>query len=362
MHVLFDPQGRPFLLGSQMRWELEPNTFLARLSIISGRTSSPRTWRSYAYQLADWLSFCDKAGLEWRRVTELNIATYRNILGSESSPQTGRPLKRTTINHKLSVICGFYLFVQKKGWIDALPFELEATRVPYRTFGELKPRAKLDAGSATGSGLRLTEPSEDLQIPPREEVRRFIKSFRGWRDRLIAEALWLTGMRSAEVCSLPLNALPEDPSSIEKDTVAIKILGKGQKWRTILFPVRLLRSIHRYVHMERRRASGPKNPGTAFVGRTGGPLKTSAINRVFSTNCKRTGFHIWPHLLRHAYAVERLAYLQDIGAPNPLKTLQVELGHASMATTERYLHMTERMRSDLIAAHNSFVDRLLEEE
>ena len=130
MHVLFDPQGRPFLLGSQMRWELEPNAFLTRLSIISGRTSSPRTWRSYAYQLADWLSFCEKAGLEWRRVTELNIATYRNILGSELSPQTGRPLKRTTINHKLSVICGFYLFVQKKGWIDALPFELEATRVP----------------------------------------------------------------------------------------------------------------------------------------------------------------------------------------------------------------------------------------
>jgi integrase len=67
-------------------------------------------------------------------------------------------------------------------------------------------------------------------------------------------------------------------------------------------------------------------------------------------------------MLRHCYAVERLAYLQDIGAPNPLKTLQLELGHASMATTERYLHLTERMRSDLIAVHNSFVDRLLEEE
>ena len=101
-----------------MRWELEPNAFLAKVSIVSGRTNSPRTWRSYAYQLADWLSFCEKAGLEWRRVTELNIATYRNILGSELSPQTGRPLKRTTINHKLSVICAFYLFVHKKGWID----------------------------------------------------------------------------------------------------------------------------------------------------------------------------------------------------------------------------------------------------
>jgi hypothetical protein len=88
MHVLFDAQGRRFLLCPQMGWELEPNAFLARLSIISGKTSSSRIWRSYAYQLADWLSFCEKAGLEWRRVTELNIATYRNILASESSLQT----------------------------------------------------------------------------------------------------------------------------------------------------------------------------------------------------------------------------------------------------------------------------------
>src|SRR5712691_5404741 len=269
MHVFFDPDGRPFLLGTEMRWEPEPNAFLARLSIVSGKTSSPRTWRSYAYQLADWLSFCERVGVGWRRATEWNLATFRNILASKSSLQTERPLKRGTINHKLSVICQFYRFAQKKGWIDALPFELDAVRVPYRSFGDLRPGAKLGAGPATGNNLRLTEPREEVQIPPRQEVRRFIKSFRCWRDQLIAETLWLTGIRSAEVCSLPLNALPEDPSSIEKDTVAIKILGKGQKWRAILFPVRLLRSIHRYVHMERRHASGSKNPGTAFVGRTG---------------------------------------------------------------------------------------------
>jgi len=362
MHVFFDPRGRPFLLGPEMRWELEPNAFLARLSIVSGKTSSPKTWRSYAYQLADWLSFCERLGLECRHATELNIATYRNILASESSLQTGRPLKRSTINHKLTVICQFYKFAQKKGWIDALPFELEAARVPYRTFGALTPQAKPDTGLTMGNSLRLTEPREELQIPPRQEVRRFISSFRSWRDQLIAEAIWLTGMRSAEVCSLPLNALPEDPNSIEKEAVAIKIIGKGQKWRAVLFPVRLLRSINRYVQMERRRsASGAKSPSSVFVGRTGKPLKTSALNRVFSTNCKRTGLHIWPHLLRHVYAVERLGYLQDIGAPNPLKTVQMELGHAHMATTERYLHVTERMRGDVIELHNSFVDRLLEE-
>jgi site-specific recombinase XerD len=139
-------------------------------------------------------------------------------------------------------------------------------------------------------------------------------------------------------------------------------MGKGQKQRAVLFPVRLLRSIDRYVHMERRRRvkAGPVRPGTVFLGRAGKPLQTPAVDRVFSTNRKRTGLKIVPHLLRHCYAVERLAYLQDIGAPDPLKTVQMELGHAHMATTERYLHVTERMRGDVIAKHNGFVDRLLE--
>ncbi|WP_035352716.1 hypothetical protein [Edaphobacter aggregans] len=85
MHLFFDEDGRPFLLDSEMRWELELNAFLTRMSIVSGTTRSPKTWRSYAYQLADWLSFCENVGLGWRNVTELNIATYRNILASEAS-------------------------------------------------------------------------------------------------------------------------------------------------------------------------------------------------------------------------------------------------------------------------------------
>ena len=329
--------------------------------MVSGKTSSARTWRSYAYQLADWLSFCERIGVEWRHATELNLATYRNILSAESSPQTGRPLKRSTINHKLSVICEFYRFAHRKGWIDALPFELEAARLPHRTSGDFNSHAPAGRGVLTGNSVRLPEPTEDLRIPPRQDVRRFIASFRSWRDQLLAQIMWLTGMRCSEVCALVVNALPDDPSSIDKETVAVTILGKGQKRRAVLFPVRVLRSIDRYMQMDRwRRASGSTTSrDRVFVGRTGTPLEPAAVNRVFTTNGKRAGVHIWPHLLRHCYAVERLAYLQDIGAPNPLKVVQMELGHAHLATTERYLHVTERMRAEVLEAHNSFVDRLL---
>ena len=361
MHVFFDSQGRPFLLDSQMRWGIEPNAFLARVGLVSGRTSSARTWRSYAYQLADWLSFCERVGIEWRHASELNLATYRNILSTESSPQTGRPLQRSTINHKLTVICEFYRFAHRKGWIEVLPFELEAARLPHRTFGDLDPHAQAGPRARPGTSVRLPAPQGELRIPPRQEVRRFIASFRSWRDQLLAQIMWLTGMRCSEVCALPLTALPNDPCTIAKETVAIPILGKGQKRRAVLFPVRVLRAIDRYLQMDRwRRASdSTTSRGRVFVGRAGRPLEPAAVNRVFATNGRRAGLHIWPHLLRHCYAVERLAYLQDIGAPNPLKVVQMELGHAHLATTERYLHVTERMRADVLEAHNSFVDRLL---
>ena len=90
------------------------------------------------------------------------------------------------------------------------------------------------ARTAASSSLRLSEPTEEMDIPPRREVRRFIKSFQRWRDQLMAELMWLTGMRCSEVCSLPLHALPEDPAAIEKETVSIKITGKGQKRRAVL--------------------------------------------------------------------------------------------------------------------------------
>jgi hypothetical protein len=62
MHVFFEPDGRPFILDSQMRWNAEINAYLARLSAIRGATSSPKAWRSYAYELADWLAFCERIG------------------------------------------------------------------------------------------------------------------------------------------------------------------------------------------------------------------------------------------------------------------------------------------------------------
>jgi len=153
MHVFFDPDGRPFLLGTEIRWKPEPNAFLARLSIVGGKTSSPRTRRSYAYQLADWLSFCDRIGVGWRHATELNLATFPEYPRIGTEPSNGTAPQTEHDQSQNVVICQFYRFAQKKGWIDALPFELDAVRVPYRSFGDLRPSWVL--GPATGKQLEV---------------------------------------------------------------------------------------------------------------------------------------------------------------------------------------------------------------
>ena len=101
--------------------------------------------------------------MDWQRVTELDIAKYRNILASEPSIQTGRTLKRSTINHKLGVITQFYRFALKKGWIATPPFDLELIRIPGGAGAAFTPQRT----ACVATSLRLREAREELDIPLR---------------------------------------------------------------------------------------------------------------------------------------------------------------------------------------------------
>jgi hypothetical protein len=102
VHVYFDKEERPFLLDADMRWAVEPNAFLVYVSVIKGKTGSPRTWRSYAYQFADWLAFCEKIGVEWRHATLLTIATYVLCrLEMEPLPQIAGNIVQNSVNFVL---------------------------------------------------------------------------------------------------------------------------------------------------------------------------------------------------------------------------------------------------------------------
>lgn len=363
MEIFFTEKelGKPFILDAEMRWVVAINHFLREVAIINGKTASPLTWRAYAYHLLDFLNFCEKVGRDWSEILEIHLSEYRNALSRIPSPLTGRRLTHETINGRLGTACLFYKFALRKGYIKQLPFTLEEVRVSRNRDEDMMVHIRKNSGKPEANRLMLRTYDSDLEIPPNKEIERFINAFGGWRDKLIAEVMWFVGMRRAEVCNLTVHALPEDPASLTGQTHKIRIHGKGAKWRSVYFPISLLRSIFRYVELERNPRVRRHKIKTEqiWVSDKGEPIRPATIDKAFATNAKRCGVTITPHDLRRSYATNRIIYLEDHDIPSALKIVQAELGHAHRSTTDRYIRYCERMRAEVVTSHGHFINQLV---
>ena len=357
-------QRRPFILDAEMRWMVSVNHFLREVSVVSGKTVSPLTWRAYAYHLLDFLNFCEKIGRGWSEILEMHLSEYRNALSATPSPLTKRYLTRETINGRLGTACLFYKFALRKRYIEQLPFSLEEVRISRNRDEDMIAHIRNNSGKAEVNRLMLRTYDGEIEIPPNREVRRFIEAFGSWRDKLIAEAMWFVGMRRAEACSLTIHALPEDVLSLTNRTHKIRIQGKGGKWRSVYFPVSLLRSIARYTELERnpRVLRYKVKTEQIWVSDVGQPIRPATIDKAFAMNAGRCGVRITPHNLRHSYATNRLIYLEDHNVPSPYKIVQAELGHAHLATTLRYIRYVGKIRAEVIATQGHFIDQLISDD
>lgn len=366
MEVMFADVGnghdrRPFILNEEMVWLVEVNHFLRDVAIVRGRSASPHTSRTYAYHLVDWVSYCEEIGLDYLNAREIDIAKYRNILASVDSHHTKRPLRRETVNAKLGVICSLYKFLYRKKYISTLPFEYEEVVVAYSRDRDEMAHTRRSPNTVEANRLTYRTYDRQIEIPPNREIDRFIKYFKNRRDKLIAETMWLTGMRRFEVSRLSLHILPENLHTITRHVVAIEIKGKGGKWRAVKFPVKLLLEIDSYVKIDRKIAISKSKTKTdrIWLSSKGQPISPAAVNKFFETNAKRCKVKIKPHDLRHSYAVNRLDYLQERKLRSPLKVLQMELGHSHQQTTEKYLHLTDKMKTEIIDTYGNFIERML---
>lgn len=362
MEIFFSESGRrPFILDRDMSWIPEVNHFLHNLSEHRGKTASPHTSRAYGYHLAHWLTYAETLSLDWKRASFKDLAIYRNNLRQECSGLTKRTLKRETINLRLGVICSFYKFLLRHKYILKLPFDLEEVRVTHQRNSDEMAHLGRFRGKSLSNPLMYRTYERCVDIPTNDDVRNFIHSFDSWRNRLIAEIMWVSGMRRAEVCDLTIFVIPENLDFTDERVVAVRIVGKGSKARRVKLPVNLLRSIRHYVDTERQRLlrKNPRKTDQIWLGRNGCPITPAAINKFFKINEKKCGLKIAPHTIRHNYAVQRLAYLQDHGVTSALKILQGELGHSHLHTTEIYLHETDSMRAQALAEHEGFIASLM---
>jgi integrase/recombinase XerD len=189
--------------------------------------------------------------------------------------------------------------------------------------------------------LKRRDMKEDLPYPRNyrrqlpvilspEEVARVIDAARNLYHRAMLMTLYSCGLRRIEVCRLKV-------SDIDSQRMMLRIThGKGGVDRDVPLSPRLLETLREYWRWMR-----PKTylfPGTENGWRTDKPITAKMVWAAVNMAAKRAGItkHVSPHLLRHSYATHQLEAGMD------LKTLQVLLGHEDLATTSRYLHLSQK--------------------
>lgn len=155
-------------------------------------------------------------------------------------------------------------------------------------------------------------------------------NFREVRDRLAVELLYATGMRSAELISLT-----DDNADTAQSQV--RVIGKRNKERIIPIAPELSEAIDAY-RLLRTQVTGTRHTPTLMVRESGEPLYYGLLNRIVhkaldpvAHSAKRS-----PHVLRHSFATDMLNGGADLDAVQKL------LGHASLATTQLYTHISYR--------------------
>ena len=153
------------------------------------------------------------------------------------------------------------------------------------------------------------------------DVHRMLAQEPKARNKVLLRLLYGSGARVSEISQLKWRDLQANG-----DAGQVLLYGKGRKTRVVLL------SAATWVELTELR-SNASDDDPVFVSRKHqGPLKPSSIRLVVYNAAARIGIHAAPHWLRHAHASHAL----DHGAP--IHLVQATLGHASVATTGRYLH------------------------
>ena len=155
------------------------------------------------------------------------------------------------------------------------------------------------------------------------------------RDRAVVELLYATGLRVSELCGLDL-------VDVDYSRRVVRVLGKGNRERVVPFGLPAERALREWLERGRSALVTKGSPGAVFLGARGGRMDPRAVREVVHQTVRAVprAADTGPHGLRHSAAT----HLLEGGAD--LRTVQELLGHATLATTQLYTHVTvERLKA-----------------
>ena len=292
------------------------------LEFLEGRCR-PNTVLAAAYDLGVFFGVVDKPPAEVRPADVLGFITAQRTgrsdgAGLQPVDEAPRGVATSTVARRLSIISGFFAYLQARGDIDANP-------VP-RGLPTRRERSR------PGQGVPLTRRTRRLpRILTPGEVDQLTAALRTHRDRAMVAAMVFGGLRRCEVLGLRL----EDLRVAERRVFIAE--GKGGHQRLVPVSSRFFAAVAAYLETERPADADTDRVFVVLKGPTRGrPLSVRGLDEVLSGARRRGGLtHASCHELRHTC----LTRLREAGMA--LEAVQAQAGHASIESTRIYLHLAD---------------------
>ena len=223
---------------------------------------------------------------------------------------------KTTIARKIASIRAFYKFLYQEELIEYNP--LESISIPKQN-KTLPHFLYEDEVENILRGIKIDTPS-------------------GYRNRIILELLWVSGMRISELSSLNYENL-----NLEQNE--IRVFGKGAKERIVLIPDKTKEGLINYIeNVSDLICKTDKKPSSPlFINYNGYRLQNQSIRKALRECIKNIHFtkYVTPHVFRHSFATKMLEHGAD------LRIVQELLGHASIKNTQIYTHVSIQRLKDV---------------
>jgi integrase/recombinase XerD len=283
--------------------------FLAYLELERGL--SRNTLNAYRTDLLQYGAWLDSRGLDAVEVTPGLMADYAAEMASGEPGQ--RPAS-ATVHRKTAALRSFYKHLRREEMISDDP-----------TAGMASPRRSKKLPKV----LNQAEVARLLAAPAGDSPQ-------ATRDLAILEVMYACGLRASEVVDLEL-------TDIDTHEGMLKARGKGNKERIVPLGRQAIYAVERYLRSGRPELSRGRPEKALFLNFRGKPLTRQGLYKIVQGHARTAGLEdrMSPHTLRHSFATHLLAGGCD------LRSVQEMLGHADVATTQMYTHLSGRQLKDV---------------
>jgi integrase/recombinase XerC len=280
------------------------------------RNLSDNSIRGYVGDLESFLAHMERLNvLEFK---DLSIEHIRSWLANMQT--TG--VARSTLTRRIVSIRAFTNWAAANGWLSSDLGANLAIPKAHRTLPEI---LNVDEAAQVLKALEVKAGEEQSAI--------------NLRDLAILEVLYASGIRVSELCGLNLG-------DIDQSRNTLSVIGKGDRQRVVPLGIPAVKALQNYLSNARGEFLNNKSADAVFLGTRGKRIDQRTVREVVYEAMKAVGATMGPHGLRHSAAT----HLLEGGAD--LRTVQEILGHASLATTQIYTHVSpERLQSAYKQAH-----------